>query len=58
MFSKLTELLPILSFNGQGSNSDKKKHEQFVATMCTLGYTPRQVRRLVEWYMRHELRKS
>lgn len=52
MFSKMTELLPILSFKGQGQKSDQKKHEQFVKTMCTLGYTPRQVRRLVEWYLR------
>lgn len=52
MFSKMNELLPILSFNGQGSKADQKKHEQFVDTMCTLGYTPRQVRRLVEWSIR------
>lgn len=52
MFSKMAELLPILSFNGQGNKTDQKKHDQFVKTMTTLGYTPRQVRRLVEWYLR------
>ena len=55
MFAKMNELLPILSFNGQGSKSDQNKHEQFVTTMCTLGYTPRQVRRLVEWSLRNGL---
>lgn len=52
MFAKMTELLPILSFKGQGQKEDQKKHEQFVKTMSTLGYTPRQVRRVVEWYLR------
>lgn len=52
MFSKMSELLPILSFSGQGSNVDKTKHDNFVQTMITLGYTSRQVRRLVEWYLR------
>lgn len=53
MFSKMNELLPILSFNGQGSKTDQKKHQQFVDNMCTLGYTARQVRRLVEWQLRN-----
>ena len=30
----------------------EKKHEEFVQRMAERGYTPRQVRRLVEWYMR------
>ena len=30
----------------------EKKHEEFVSRMTARGYTPRQVRRLVEWYMR------
>ena len=31
---------------------DEKKHEDFVNRMVERGYTERQVRRLVEWYMR------
>ena len=31
---------------------DRKKHEEFVQRMVERGYTARQVRRLVEWYMR------
>ena len=30
----------------------EKKHAQFVERMLARGYTERQVRRLVEWYMR------
>jgi serine protein kinase len=58
MFEKLTELLPILSFDGQGNSADQKKHDQFVDTMQTLGYTARQVKRLVEWYLRASQHRS
>ena len=30
----------------------EKKHAEFVNRMVARGYTERQVRRLVEWYMR------
>lgn len=49
MFSKTDDLLPIISFNGQGNKEDKSKHESFVNRMKELGYTERQVRRVVEW---------
>ena len=52
MFSKMQDLLPVISFTGQGNKSDKKKHESFVVRMQELGYTERQVRRIVEWHMR------
>ncbi len=34
------------------SSETEKKHEEFVQRMVERGYTARQVRRLVEWYMR------
>ena len=34
------------------SGETEKKHGDFVARMVERGYTERQVRRLVEWYMR------
>ena len=40
---------------GSGSKKDsdsEKKHDEFVQRMVERGYTERQVRRLVEWYMR------
>lgn len=52
MFSKTQDLLPVISFTGQGNKDDKKKHDSFVSRMQELGYTERQVRRIVEWHMR------
>ena len=52
MFSKTQDLLPVISFTGQGKKEDAKKHESFVARMMELGYTERQVRRVTEWHMR------
>lgn len=52
MFSKTQDLLPVISFGGQGSKDDKTKHESFVKRMQGLGYTERQVRRIVEWQTR------
>lgn len=52
MFSKTKDLLPVISFTGQGNKDEKKKHESFVARMMELGYTERQTRRIVDWHMR------
>lgn len=52
MFSKTQDLLPVISFSGQGNSEDKSKHKNFVNRMKELGYTERQVRRVVEWHMR------
>ena len=35
-----------------GGGETEKKHGEFVERMVARGYTERQVRRLVEWYMR------
>ena len=52
MFASTEELLPIISFTAKGNKDDQKKHNDFVKRMENKGYTDRQVRRLVEWYMR------
>lgn len=52
MFSKTQDLLPVISFAGHGEKANKDKHASFVARMQELGYTERQVRRIVEWHMR------
>jgi serine protein kinase len=52
MFSKVEDLLPVISFGSKKDGETEKKHEQFVERMATRGYTERQVRRLVDWYMR------
>jgi serine protein kinase len=53
IFSSTEELLPIISFGAKRSSEDTTKHEGFVQRMVSLGYTPSQCRRLVEYYIRH-----
>jgi serine protein kinase len=52
MFSQVEELLPVISFGSKKDGDTEKKHTEFVERMTARGYTERQVRRLVEWYMR------
>ena len=52
MFSQVEDLLPVISFGSKKDSESDRKHAQFVERMVSRGYTERQVRRLVEWYMR------
>ena len=52
MFSQVEELLPVISFGSKKDSDSEKKHAEFVQRMAARSYTERQVRRLVEWYMR------
>jgi serine protein kinase len=52
IFSQVEDLLPVISFGSKKDGETEKKHADFVARMVDRGYTERQVRRLVEWYMR------
>ncbi len=52
MFGQVEDLLPVISFGSKKDSETDKKHQEFVDRMADRGYTPRQVRRLVEWYMR------
>jgi serine protein kinase len=52
MFSQVEDLLPVISFESKKDNDTQQKHDDFVARMLARHYTERQVRRLVEWYMR------
>ena len=52
MFSQVEDLLPVISFGSKKDSETEKKHADFVLRMMERGYTERQVRRLVEWYMR------
>jgi serine protein kinase len=56
MFSTTEDLLPVISFNAKASDDERKKHQNFVDRMVEKGYTSKQVRLLVEWYLR--VRKS
>lgn len=52
MFSQVEELLPVVSFGTKKDTESAEKHQAFLERMVEHGYTERQVRRLVEWYMR------
>ncbi|OKH89316.1 PrkA family serine protein kinase [Thalassospira sp. TSL5-1] len=52
MFSQVEDLLPVISFGSKKDGDTEKKHNEFVKRMIDRGYTERQTRRLVEWYMR------
>jgi serine protein kinase len=51
MFSQVEELLPVIAFGAKQETETEKKHHDFVKRMKEQGYTERQVRRVVEWYM-------
>ncbi len=52
MFSQVEDLLPIISFGAKKDIDTERKHSDFIARMRERGYTERQVRRSVEWFMR------
>ncbi|MDP6567220.1 MAG: PrkA family serine protein kinase [Alphaproteobacteria bacterium] len=52
MFGQVEDLLPVISFGSKKDSESDRKHTEFVERLVTRGYTQRQVRRLVEWYMR------
>jgi serine protein kinase len=52
MFSSLDDILPVISFAAKRDSETDRKHSEFVMRMKAHGYTERQVRRLVEWYVR------
>jgi serine protein kinase len=52
MFGQVEDLLPVISFGSKKDSATEKQHTEFVQRMAERGYTERQVRRLVDWYMR------
>lgn len=52
MFSEVEKITPVISYGSKRDAELQKKHDEFVERMVGRGYTERQVRRLVEWYMR------
>lgn len=53
MFANTEELLPVISFSKKATAEEEKKHNNFVNRMMEKGYTEKQVRIAVEWYMRY-----
>ena len=54
MFSKTEDILPIISFEAKGSQEMEERHKSFVDRMVVRGYTEKQVRRVVDWYMHYK----
>ena len=52
MFGQVEDLLPVISFGSKKDSDSDRKHGEIVERLEERGYTQRQVRRLVEWYMR------
>jgi serine protein kinase len=52
MFDATNDMTPIISFSSKESKDNAKKHSEFVKRMTEKGYTEKQVRQLVEWYIR------
>lgn len=51
MFAATAEIMPVVSFSPKGSSEEQKKHDDFVARMRSKGYTDKQIRTLVDWWM-------
>ena len=54
MFSKTEDILPVISFEAKGSQEMDERHKSFVNRMTARGYTEKQVRRLVDWYLHYK----
>ena len=53
VFTNTEELLPVISFGAKASKEDERKHKDFVKRMQDRGYTNKQIKLVVDWYVRH-----
>ncbi len=53
MFANTEELLPVISFTKKANKEEEDKHTNFVDRMMGKGYTKRQVRLMVDWFLRY-----
>ncbi len=56
IFTNTEDLLPVISFTAKANTENEKKHKDFINRMQQRGYTYKQIRILVDWFMR--VRKS
>lgn len=52
MFKHTEDLLPIISFGTKDNKENTVKHKEFIKRMVDRGYTDKQVRVLVDWFVR------
>lgn len=55
ILSSTKDLMPLISFGQKASVEEDKKHADFVDRMVARGYTPRQVRQVVDWHQKNQL---
>lgn len=53
IFARTEDLMPVISFNRKESTEMENRHKDFVQRMVERGYTQKQVRLLVDWWMRY-----
>ncbi len=56
MFAATEDILPVISFSHKANKKDEESHKSFLNRMAEKGYTAKQTRLLVEWWIR--VRKS
>jgi len=52
VLASTADILPVIAFTPKRTEEETKKHNDFVAQMQKLNYTPRQTRILVEFFLR------
>ncbi len=52
IFTNTEDLLPVISFTAKTNEDDESKHKDFTKRMMDRGYTYKQIRILVDWFMR------
>ncbi|WP_187262298.1 PrkA family serine protein kinase [Pontibacter beigongshangensis] len=52
IFTNTEDLLPVVTFTVKTNEEDEKKHRDFTKRMKQRGYTEKQIRILVDWFMR------
>ncbi len=52
IFANTEDLLPVITFTAKTNQDDEKKHQDFINRMQGRGYTYKQIRILVDWFMR------
>jgi serine protein kinase len=53
IFANTEDLLPVISFTTKTSKEDDKKHKDFINRMGGRGYTNKQIKLVVDWFIRH-----
>lgn len=51
VFKSMQDILPIISFGAKTSSRDEESHKKFIDNMIKLGYTERQVKNVVTYYI-------